>query len=1128
MLTSEAGRERRILLERELAAMGLPVPSFDTLEDILEYPCLGGVSGDAAARLVEGFLQGGFPTLDWTVKVLAPFIRQQMLCEFGCWIEDERNCLSFLAGSEDYPNVHSVIKAISKDRDIRQRRLDAELQEQGVSLTNLLPHFDYSALAQSPQHAFVDSPQHAFVNSYRKPAWAFVERREGNAVAEATQAFIERGEGNARVIAYAAAVDARRKELASAFRAQKVRPSSSIEESGFFSIATIDSIQEYKNRNMVSDKIVRAFIFGENIQCQAHDVVAKVQAGRKPRQEIVDGLVSQYGLDMDPLRQSRQYYSELSRLDRFVEGGEGDARFALATIAFEESLKSCCLPGSEQLFRKTPELKERFEAAYVEGSSPVLGLVEELAEAKTLRFQEAANTYLRVQQPDWRRGETALDETERNHLKSSSFVCFGFGSAQATAQSCEEMKRRNGLQEAMSKVVPEVPLSMLYENQLLEDFVKGTSAFVNEQEVLEALHRQKAERIAEIEKLLDEQMATPATIYELRKQRPFRRYVSGGSGSPYELVHGFAQSKRREKLRSLLESPPDVLPSSYAMSIAMSMPQCKDFVAGKSSISCNELVSFLKQSFQKRKDVLQKVFGACKTSQQALCSGGEHALDLALDKYVFAGSGDVSMLEQAVKFYAELGATREAFDSLEGILPHAGFDRGLAWKGKLDGIMSACCVNIVEHALSRYTGSSLHNSKHADEGGDDKPRIVGPEDLSQCIAIKILSFCEADYTEAIRFGLSAPSLGHDPRLLLLVTCPEECPWNSAVQAVAEIRRERSIRDARFGAVFSPERYATLRSNGVIPYGLGGLRHHLRPQLQTPRDQLDEDRLLRENGPRADYVNGKISLEKAVSVANRQERESLLKAALVAASLSKELMTLHEDCVRFLESETRDGHDLAVANLVSQSQSEKVERGGRLLLRLSKVVPGLSMSSYVDAGILCLEDPRVNWCDEDKPLEAFPERSNVSCRTFRYVELGQGVPEDVVRSFVMLQRKEKLEQAVRNEREVKFDWCVQKSKKCKAFVSDTDAGVPSDEDIESFIIFLKNKLKLKGKYIESGDRSVDLDEMDGSDDDRSSYNVSDGDYYDWDGPPETDWGGIDFESSENSDSEFSAWHTGWDA
>ena len=66
------------------------------------------------------------------------------------------------------------------------------------------------------------------------------------------------------------------------------------------------------------------------------------------------------------------------------------------------------------------------------------------------------------------------------------------------------------------------------------------------------------------------------------------------------------------------------------------------------------------------------------------------------------------------------------------------------------------------------------------------------------------------------------------------------------------------------------------------------------------------------------------------------------------------------------------------------------------------------------------------------------------------------------AFVMLQRKERLETALsaHNLKSGIYDEDMQKSKKCKAFVANAEAGLPSDEDVQKFLVIIKKEIQLK--------------------------------------------------------------------
>ena len=170
-MATEACDKRQYLLRVEIEKLSLPLPSFepsqssvgygydpyddsyypkhdDTLlavwngdlegEESHVYVVYGGnLDGGEVVRLVNEYLQTGFPILEWTVRGLAPEICQRILWEHDTWVEKNPHCLTFLAGSKEYPHVESIRVASGRDRDNKTNRLEEELQRQGISAANI-------------------------------------------------------------------------------------------------------------------------------------------------------------------------------------------------------------------------------------------------------------------------------------------------------------------------------------------------------------------------------------------------------------------------------------------------------------------------------------------------------------------------------------------------------------------------------------------------------------------------------------------------------------------------------------------------------------------------------------------------------------------------------------------------------------------------------------------------------------------------------------------------------------------------------------------------------------------------------------------------------------------------------
>ena len=109
--------------------------------------------------------------------------------------------------------------------------------------------------------------------------------------------------------------------------------------------------------------------------------------------------------------------------------------------------------------------------------------------------------------------------------------------------------------------------------------------------------------------------------------------------------------------------------------------------------------------------------------------------------------------------------------------------------------------------------------------------------------------------------------------------------------------------------------------------------------------------------------------------------------------------------------------------------------------------------------------------------------------YRYVDLGEGSPEDVLRTPITFQRTEKLEESLGNH----FDgWLpgdverwIHSSQLCATFTSRTEDGIPTDEDMD---VFLKNVAQLPSAELKRVHYDTDYDVGN-----EWRYHMSGGDY-----------------------------------
>ena len=119
----------------------------------------------------------------------------------------------------------------------------------------------------------------------------------------------------------------------------------------------------------------------------------------------------------------------------------------MAMIAFDKHLRKNSSPGRDILFKRSPVLKQRFDAVSNGSCSSVLGLVQELSESRGRQFDEVARMYILARQTEHENEDTILSKKEQSHLEQSDFVKFGDGTTEAKSKSHQEMERKERLRE---------------------------------------------------------------------------------------------------------------------------------------------------------------------------------------------------------------------------------------------------------------------------------------------------------------------------------------------------------------------------------------------------------------------------------------------------------------------------------------------------------------------------------------------------------------------------------------------------------------------------------------------------------------------------------------------------------
>ena len=129
-------------------------------------------------------------------------------------------------------------------------------------------------------------------------------------------------------------------------------------------------------------------------------------------------------------------------------------------------------------------------------------------------------------------------------------------------------------------------------------------------------------------------------------------------------------------------------------------------------------------------------------------------------------------------------------------------------------------------------------------------------------------------------------------------------------------------------------------------------------------------------------------------------------------------------------------------------------------------------------------------NEYDDVDSFPSDLEVCDLKYRYIDLGKGLPKEVLLASVKCQRTERLQKALGGYFEGWLpgdveNW-IHSNKLCAVFTSRTEDGIPTDEDMD---VFLKNLAKLPS----SEQKRVDDDYDDYDAGNEWKYHMSGGDY-----------------------------------
>jgi len=1076
---ASAAEQNLALLEGELKNIGLP--SYQKYQhkftrcglfDDNGYVTIGGLyEGDAydVKRFMSIYLARGYPSLGEVVSFIAPLIRRQLLVDNGCWIKSDPRCNKYVEDSSAIFDIESIKSLVEKERSERQALLEKELSKLGMP------------------------------DDYRRAL-----------LKKITNKFVNDGIGQADCIAYYQATLMRHEELKTAFRVCGIKFTVRIDQIAYLwciNIRETQSMETMKEKIRVllkscSKKIV-TFILGDSKELGSAEIVLQIQAEIASRQELVNKVTSEFDIDLN-LKTCYANIQLTKKIEVFVEEGNGDASQICATFFLEKCLKEQDLPARESFIRNVPSFNEQFQGACLHVSRlTIQALANELVDAQKVRVGELFSSLAKANCAEYGDSDGFVSDKQSHELHSSDYARFGTGTVDLTLKSHQRIERERRLQKALSEAIP--PLmssslrSRLKSDTWLVNFLEGDSIFADVTGVVSTLQAEEKARRSELEYMLVAEEMNPESFFEwlgtLYRAHGVVLYLSEGTGSCQELLSEAIKDMRKFQLKDKLMRQAN---SFHSHDVFDKHPDCLDFIEGRSKMTCDEIAELVVKGKVDRMQKINAILSNC-ISFTVINDIMQYKLKSSVHRYVESNDGDILWLEQAICYACEYKRTEDAFGDLKVMLPRIDNCKVKEWREEHSKIVKATMEEIIFVAQN---GTRQEQHTRIDEGNGSQD-----SDLVTCLSEIILAFYgEPSYKDSVRYGqfFMAKELV-DHRIILMLTCPVQCPWNNALAAVSALRSERQGRidqyDESYGSLtksFEPTPIRIFLDNA------------------TPEDKAD--RIWHEHGTRADYINGHITMKEAskivvkdTEVGRRLARKTVVKNCLLSGGLHTALASKNQECLDFIKTdELCDPANKQLQRLISKLQDERKERCHLLTGCFSMLGipdPGSGPFSYEDdQSIDSGESELYHNCDydyyHDIDGDSFPERDDFAKKRFNYVDLGNSKPEKVVDIAIKLQRFQKLETAIATA-DLGFgchvdDW-IRRSRRCKTFISDTKAGYASYGTINTFLTMLRmGRVKESdNRTNESGvkDEDDEDDEHDSLEDDYDEYESLEDDYCD---------------------------------
>ena len=1005
-------KSRRQELDARMKAVGL--------NDYKSYISVGHHDDDLdhdKKRLIDGFIRNGYPSAKEVSKSLAPFVRKNMLKKKDWWIEDDSRCQDFRAGVSSYPDAESLGYAIMQDRDIRRGSLNRILSERGFS-----------------------NPRDTIPQSYSSVAWG---------MEQAIKRYTDEGTGDADSLAGGIIASQRHAELEAELR--KMNSTSPLPGINYRSIYNAGGNQSERMAKIIQnpdcDSRIVAFLTKSSSEVDAALLCSELDAERQSRQALVDASAVALNLgDLSSLDHRHMYRNELHQIKVFVDHNVGDGASLVAQLAkrtrkrhLGEILLNWELPPYDDFIRKQPSMNERFNACLTMGTeASFLELAEQLTSEQSDRHQELHAALFSATDFGQPKHIALEDDGSNDMLLESHFAHYGVGSVSAVIEKVNISLRRNALEDSIQKARPRLMDTSLRSRQKYDSrcdkYCKAIGPWQNANALVSLWQEEEDLRRKEVNCIFKQHGLGPITErndipHEARDM--YEAFIIRGNGSASKIATEMAKGMRKAQIKEQFRGD-SALDYPYSR-LNMSDLRYEAFISNAANAHCISAADFvdeLKLEKKSREESINRALEKINMSMQDV----SYQVKNELKAFARDGTGCLEWITSAALYFRRQMNIENEFGRLCSMIPSIRYHPIVELREDLQCVTIQTMIDVLytpveaENNLARNEESSARSFR--DENGPTLSHLV--------VEYAHENFDNTVYIYCLRKK-------YDIRLAsLLVGREAQCPKEEAKKLAAILRFERKKRICEIDELFPPLDFPSAVIGSAISFA------------KTEQDQ--EDDVCNECGPRADFINGKISIEEAAKRFTKTRRRQMLEGALTTGSR----MIKDNMCQKFVEMQgmTVAAEAEALKTLVATLQSKREERCNLLedaFIKSGVLDLGVGIHSLYGVDTAFDEDDSYDDHLADHYTfddESFPSETEVGKVRYAYIDLSEGTPEFVIHITVMYLRSEKVTQAVRRHF---FSWMlgevdswIHQSQVCQNFVSSVQAGPPTKEQIAAFL------------------------------------------------------------------------------